>query len=246
MEELIKMVQIEFPLWISTMDDRKYFLNKDAYYNMLSKVIELKPAGFNIEASKETDIALMNCINLVEVFMDMDKWFSIFANIISRGLVLEITWVEHVILQDEGDNYFGKLFVELSLAFGAQKWLSILARQCERLTGEMKLNFSLDDIDTVLITPEGRKNILKVANSSQGNMLKLQKCFTHPIDSYIVYALVDEVSINLLLDGGNPNHVALLPSGFTIYPCGPIPTLNYDTTADKVARNVGSLVTVAF
>ncbi|KAL3519750.1 hypothetical protein ACH5RR_017899 [Cinchona calisaya] len=370
MEELIRMVEIESPLWISTMDDRKNFLNEDAYYNMFSKAIELKPAGFNIEASKETVVVLMNHLNLVEVFMDMDKWLSIFANIISRGLVLEvistgsehgnfdgtlqmITWVEHVIVQDEGDNYLGKPFVELSLAFGAQRWLSILARQCERLTGEMMINFSLDDIDTVLITPEGRKNILKlsekmvigfcggvtsstaqawlkqsknaigqirimtkkklndlikpfgvvlsvttsfwlpvthklvfdflrdvnnlakwdalfnfgdiqemfhisnvnkvgnfvslsrVANSSQGNMLILQECCTHPTGSYIVYAPVDELTINLLLAGGNPDHVAILPSGFTIYPCGPIPAF-HDTTAQKVARNVGSLVTVAF
>ncbi|KAL3519751.1 hypothetical protein ACH5RR_017900 [Cinchona calisaya] len=59
MKELVWMAEIEFPLWISTMDDRKYFLNGDAYY-MFSKSIVLKPAGFNIEASKETDLVLMN------------------------------------------------------------------------------------------------------------------------------------------------------------------------------------------
>ncbi|KAL3519752.1 hypothetical protein ACH5RR_017901 [Cinchona calisaya] len=77
-------------------------------------------------------------------------------------------------------------------------------------------------------------------------MLILQECCTHPTGSYIVYAPVDELSINLLLAGGNPDHVALLPSGFTICRCGPTPTLNQDTTTDKVARNVETLVTVAF
>ncbi|KAL3519994.1 hypothetical protein ACH5RR_018143 [Cinchona calisaya] len=81
MEELIRVAEIEFPLWITTMDYRMYFLNEDAYYNMFSKAIELKPARFNIEASKEIDIVLINRMNLVEVFMDMVDKHIAFHNL---------------------------------------------------------------------------------------------------------------------------------------------------------------------
>ncbi|CDP11792.1 unnamed protein product [Coffea canephora] len=425
MEELIRMAEIEFPLWVSTADNRSYSLNEDAYYNLFPTAIGLKPVGFKVEASKGSDVVLMNHMNLVEVFMDMNKWLAVFASIISRALVIEvlsagsepgnfdgtlqmmtaeyqiltptvptresiflryckqlgegtwgivdvsfdnllcldplvkcrrrpsgciiqempnscskITWVEHVHVQDEGVHYLGKPFVESGLAFGAQRWVSVLARQCERLASALVTNFSPNDInDTVLISPEGRKNILRLSermvlrfcagvtsstahawlnlsesgndqirimtkrrendlgepsgivlsattsfwlpvshkfvfdflrdestrtqwdilfncediieivhisngnevgncisllrgtNSNLGSLLMLQECGTHQTGSYIVYAPIDNGTVDLLLDGASSDHVTLLPSGFTIYP---------------TARDAGSLLTIAF
>ncbi|KAL3516131.1 hypothetical protein ACH5RR_023033 [Cinchona calisaya] len=440
MEELIRMTKLEFPLWISTMDTGSYLLNEDAYNNLFPKAIGLKLPGFNIEASKGIHVVMMNHINLVEVFMDMDKWLAVFASIISRATILEvisagpnpgnfdgtlqmmtaeyqvlaptipirestflryckqlgegtwgivdvsfdnlfssctlskcqrrpsgciiqempngcskIIWVEHAQVQDEDVHYLGKPFVEFGLAFGAQRYVSVLVRQCERLTSAMMENSSLDDInDTVLTYPEGRKNILKLSermvlsfyggvssstaygwwilpesgndqirvmtkksendpgkpsgvvisattsfwlpishklvfeflcdessrnkwdilfdcgdiqeivhimngsevgnyvsvmrgeNSRQGPMQILQECGSHLTGSYIVYAPIDNVLTNSLLASGNPDHVELLPSGFTIYPSAPTDASIHSRAITEVAREVGSLVTVAF
>ncbi|XP_040382879.1 homeobox-leucine zipper protein ROC7 [Oryza brachyantha] len=73
------------------------------------------------------------------------------------------------------------------------------------------------------------------ANSNQSNMLILQECCTDATGSYVIYAPVDVVAMNVVLNGGDPDYVALLPSGFAILPDGP---------ADGAAG--GSLLTVAF
>jgi homeobox-leucine zipper protein len=68
------------------------------------------------------------------------------------------------------------------------------------------------------------------ANAKESNMLILQECLTDAAGSYVIYAPVDVVAMNVVLSGGDPDYVALLPSGFAILPD---------------ARG-GSLVTVAF
>jgi homeobox-leucine zipper protein len=68
-------------------------------------------------------------------------------------------------------------------------------------------------------------------NSNQSNMLILQECLTDATGSYVIYAPVDVVAMNVVLNGGDPDYVALLPSGFAILPDG---------------ERRGSLLTVAF
>ena len=74
------------------------------------------------------------------------------------------------------------------------------------------------------------------ANSNQSNMLILQECCTDAAGSYVIYAPVDVVAMNVVLNGGDPDYVALLPSGFAILPDGP----------GAGATGGGSLLTVAF
>ncbi|MCD9637830.1 Homeobox-leucine zipper protein roc2 [Datura stramonium] len=79
-------------------------------------------------------------------------------------------------------------------------------------------------------------------NSSQSNMLILQESSTDPTGSYVIYAPIDIAAMNTVLNGGDPDFAALLPSGFAILPDGP-PTAgrgNYNSGSG------GSLLTVAF
>ncbi|KAL9680636.1 hypothetical protein QQ045_018521 [Rhodiola kirilowii] len=69
------------------------------------------------------------------------------------------------------------------------------------------------------------------ANASQSNMLILQESCTDATSSLVIYAPVDFGAMTSVLSGGDPDYVALLPSGFAIYPDGPAG---------------GSLLTVAF
>ncbi|XP_078436866.1 homeobox-leucine zipper protein ROC2-like isoform X2 [Wolffia australiana] len=74
------------------------------------------------------------------------------------------------------------------------------------------------------------------ANSNQSNMLILQESCTDASGSYVIYAPVDLVAMNDVLNGGDPDYVALLPSGFAILPEGP----------QNEENGGGSLLTVAF
>ncbi|XP_002518520.2 homeobox-leucine zipper protein MERISTEM L1 isoform X2 [Ricinus communis] len=80
------------------------------------------------------------------------------------------------------------------------------------------------------------------ANSSQSNMLTLQESCTDSTGSYVIYAPVDIAAMNIVLSGGDPDYVALLPSGFAILPDGPgfSPGIILDVGSG------GALVTVAF
>ncbi|XP_059623977.1 homeobox-leucine zipper protein MERISTEM L1 [Cornus florida] len=80
------------------------------------------------------------------------------------------------------------------------------------------------------------------ANSSQSNMLILQESCTDSTGSYVIYAPVDIVAMNVVLSGGDPDYVALLPSGFAILPDGPA----HHGGGILDVGSGGSLLTVAF
>ncbi|CAI0468181.1 unnamed protein product [Linum tenue] len=85
------------------------------------------------------------------------------------------------------------------------------------------------------------------ANSSQSNMLILQESNVDATGSYVIYAPVDIAAMNLVISGGDPDYVALLPSGFAILPDGP--TAAAFNPAEGIVDDVGSggtLLTVAF
>ncbi|KAK9068912.1 hypothetical protein SSX86_013028 [Deinandra increscens subsp. villosa] len=82
------------------------------------------------------------------------------------------------------------------------------------------------------------------ANSSQGNMLILQESSCDSTGSYVIYAPVDISAMDVVLGGGDPDYVALLPSGFAILPDRP----GKHEGGSRIVEvgNGGSLLTVAF
>ncbi|KAK4711390.1 hypothetical protein R3W88_005903 [Solanum pinnatisectum] len=81
-------------------------------------------------------------------------------------------------------------------------------------------------------------------NSNQSNMLILQESTTDITGSYVIYAPVDIAAMNVVLGGGDPDYVALLPSGFAILPDGPMN--HHGGGNSEIDSPGGSLLTVAF
>lgn len=78
-------------------------------------------------------------------------------------------------------------------------------------------------------------------------MLILQESCTDPTASFVIYAPVDIVAMNVVLNGGDPDYVALLPSGFAILPDGS--TAHGSGGGGGIGEpctSGGSLLTVAF
>ncbi|KAK6782906.1 hypothetical protein RDI58_020702 [Solanum bulbocastanum] len=71
-----------------------------------------------------------------------------------------VTWVEHAEVEEHPVNQIFNHFVTSGVAFGAQRWLSILQRQCERLASLMARNIS--DLG-VIPSPEARKSLMNLA-----------------------------------------------------------------------------------
>ncbi|KAK8979508.1 hypothetical protein V6N11_073505 [Hibiscus sabdariffa] len=376
MEELVRMAQMGEPLWMTNLDGSTCVLNEEEYFRTFPRGIGPKPSGFNCEASRETAVVIMNHINLVEILMDVHQWSTVFSGIVSKASTLDVlstgvagnyngalqvvTWVEHVEVDDSGVHNLYKQLVSSSHAFGAQRWIATLDRQCERLASVMATNMPTGDVG-VITNQDGRKSMLKLAermvisfcagvsastahtwttlsgtgaddvrvmtrksvddpgrppgivlsaatsfwlpvspkrvfdflrddnsrnewdilsnggvvqemahiangrdtgncvsllrvnsaNSSQSNMLILQESCTDLTASFVIYAPVDIVAMNVVLNGGDPDYVALLPSGFAILPDGSTVTATTSSADGGIATDVacssgGSLLTVAF
>ncbi|CAD6339851.1 unnamed protein product [Miscanthus lutarioriparius] len=85
------------------------------------------------------------------------------------------------------------------------------------------------------------------------SLLRVNECCTDATGSYVIYAPVDVVAMNVVLNGGDPDYVALLPSGFAILPdgpgaCGAPPGFSVlpDGPGSAGGGGGGSLLTMAF
>ncbi|PIN18690.1 Transcription factor, contains HOX domain [Handroanthus impetiginosus] len=71
-----------------------------------------------------------------------------------------VTWVEHAEVEDGPIHQVYSCLVTSGVAFGAQRWLAVLQRQCERLASLMARNIS--DLG-VIPSPEARKSLMNLA-----------------------------------------------------------------------------------
>lgn len=55
---------------------------------------------------------------------------------------MQVTWVENAEVEDKTVHQIFDQLVESGMAFGAQRWLAVLQRQCERLASLMARNIS--------------------------------------------------------------------------------------------------------
>ncbi|CAA3015007.1 homeobox-leucine zipper ANTHOCYANINLESS 2 [Olea europaea subsp. europaea] len=84
MDELVKMAQTDEPLWLRNLENGKEMLNHEEYMRTFTPCIGMKPNGFVTEASRETGMAIINSLALVETLMDSNKWQEMFPCMIAR------------------------------------------------------------------------------------------------------------------------------------------------------------------
>ncbi|KAK1568954.1 hypothetical protein Q3G72_030873 [Acer saccharum] len=71
-----------------------------------------------------------------------------------------VIWVEHAEVEEKPVHQIFSHFVYNGMAFGAQRWLAVLQRQCERVASLMARNIA--DLG-VIPSPEARKNLMRLA-----------------------------------------------------------------------------------
>ncbi|XXG73229.1 hypothetical protein AAC387_Pa07g2183 [Persea americana] len=97
--------------------------------------------------------------------------------------------------------------------------------------------------------PGNSISLLRVnsSNANHTNMVILQECCTDPTGSLVIYAPVDTGSMNMVLNGSNPDYVALLPSGFSLFPDGTggsLLTVSFQILVDSVPTTKLSLASI--
>ncbi|KAJ7525418.1 hypothetical protein O6H91_17G050200 [Diphasiastrum complanatum] len=80
----------------------------------------------------------------------------------------KVTIVEHMEYDDRAVNHMYQLLVNSGMAFGAQRWLTNLQCQCERLTSLHATKISAIDLGAIP-TASGRRSMLKLAQRMSSN-----------------------------------------------------------------------------
>ncbi|PPR98149.1 hypothetical protein GOBAR_AA22517 [Gossypium barbadense] len=90
MDELIKMAQMDNPLWIKGMGGGMESLNVEEYRRNFSSCIGMKPSSYATEATKATGLVYLRGLALVEALMDANRWVEMFPCMISRAATIDV------------------------------------------------------------------------------------------------------------------------------------------------------------
>ncbi|RDY01503.1 Homeobox-leucine zipper protein HDG11, partial [Mucuna pruriens] len=90
-EELVKLLRIDEPFWIkSSTQDGKLSLNHENYEKMFPRTNHFNGANVRVEATKDSGIVTINCIQLVDMFLDPVKWENLFPTIITKAETMKV------------------------------------------------------------------------------------------------------------------------------------------------------------
>lgn len=91
MDELIRLVQGNEPLWMKSAADGRELLNLEAYERAFPRPnSHLKNPSIRTEASRDSGVVIMNDLALVDMFVDANKWMDLFPAIVSRARTIEV------------------------------------------------------------------------------------------------------------------------------------------------------------
>ncbi|KAJ1430502.1 START domain [Sesbania bispinosa] len=87
MEELTRLLRMNEPLWFRSMKDEKFILQRETYEKIFHRFSRLKG---HIESSKDSRIVSMGGTQLVEMFLDSDKWVDLFPTIVRKAQTIQV------------------------------------------------------------------------------------------------------------------------------------------------------------
>lgn len=90
MDELVKLAQIDNPLWFRSLDGSKETLNFEEYTRTIIPCIEMKPRGLITDGTRATGISTINSLALVEMLMDANQWVEMFPGLIGSSSTLDV------------------------------------------------------------------------------------------------------------------------------------------------------------
>ncbi|XP_062025431.1 homeobox-leucine zipper protein HDG5-like [Rosa rugosa] len=92
LEELVKMCTASEPLWMKNSDNGMEMLNAEERARMFPWPLNFKQNSSDLrtEATRDTAVVIMNSINLVDAFLDANKWTELFPSIVSKAKTVQV------------------------------------------------------------------------------------------------------------------------------------------------------------
>ncbi|KAF3965987.1 hypothetical protein CMV_009874 [Castanea mollissima] len=90
MDELIRLMRINEPLWIKSPADGGFVLHRDSYEKIFPRANHFTNSTARVEASKDSEIVTMNAMHLVEMILNSDKWIDLFPSIVTKAKTIQV------------------------------------------------------------------------------------------------------------------------------------------------------------
>ncbi|KAJ4961400.1 hypothetical protein NE237_021310 [Protea cynaroides] len=90
LEEVVRLLQTNEPLWMKSPIDGRDVLNLENYWRIFPKPNLLRNPDIRVEASRDTSVVMMSGMALVDMFMDSNKWAELFPTIVSNAKTIEV------------------------------------------------------------------------------------------------------------------------------------------------------------
>ncbi|XP_052116397.1 homeobox-leucine zipper protein HDG8-like [Arachis duranensis] len=90
MDELLRLIRLNEPFWVGSAFDGKLVLHGESYEKMFPRVYQFNDGNSRVESSKESGIVNISGIQLVDLFLDSEKWANAFPTIVTKAQTLEV------------------------------------------------------------------------------------------------------------------------------------------------------------
>ncbi|EOY03224.1 Homeodomain GLABROUS 11, putative [Theobroma cacao] len=90
MDELIRLLQVNEPLWAKSPSDGRYAIQRESYQKTFPRATRLRSPSARIESSKDSALVTMNAAQLVDMFLDADKWVDLFPTIVTKAKTIQL------------------------------------------------------------------------------------------------------------------------------------------------------------
>ncbi|KAI3517653.1 hypothetical protein L1887_16868 [Cichorium endivia] len=90
MDELMKLGQVNSPLWIGNIEGGGEILDLDEYMRTFPLCLGMKPHGFVTEASRASGVVMINSLALVEALLDANRWRDMFLGLIGSSSTVDV------------------------------------------------------------------------------------------------------------------------------------------------------------
>ncbi|CAH2079756.1 unnamed protein product [Thlaspi arvense] len=180
-EELKRLFFTEEAFWVKSAIDGTYVIDQESYEKLSHPIKHFRSLSARIESSKDVTVVPIEATNLIEMFLDSEKWKNLFPSIVNKATTIHmlgselpikencnvlqvVTWIEHVEIDHKPDTHpmYRDLLCGGSSGYGAKRWIVTLERMCERMALSSILSIPATDWSEAIKTGEGRRSVMKL------------------------------------------------------------------------------------
>ncbi|KAK7331294.1 hypothetical protein VNO77_25516 [Canavalia gladiata] len=91
MDELVRLLRVNEPFWIRPLtQEGKLVLHHESYEKIFPKTNHFKGGKVHVEATKHSGMVNIRSIQLVDMFLDADKWANLFPTIVTKAETIKV------------------------------------------------------------------------------------------------------------------------------------------------------------